>query len=57
MVMPERLPSSLPSSPEGPASAASDPKVAVSAIKGEKALIELAQDFDVHLSPDRACLQ
>jgi transposase len=26
-------------------------KVAVAAIKGEKTLIELAQDFDVHLLP------
>ena len=29
-------------------------KVAVAAIKGEKTLIELAQDFDVHPEPDQA---
>ena len=31
-------------------------KVAVAAIKGEKTLIELAQDFDVHLLPAK-CLR
>lgn len=31
-------------------------KVAVAAIKGEKTLIELAQDFDVHLLPAGVCL-
>ena len=30
-------------------------KVAVAAIKGEKTLIELAQDFDVHLLPAGVC--
>ena len=32
-------------------------KVAVAAIKGEKTLIELAQDFDVRLLPAGVCLQ
>ena len=32
-------------------------KVAVAAIKGEKTLIELAQDFDVHLLPAGVCTQ
>ena len=31
-------------------------KVAVAAIKGEKTLIELAQDFDVHLLPAVVCV-
>jgi hypothetical protein len=31
-------------------------KMAVAAIKGEDTLIELAQDIDAQLSPDRACL-
>ena len=32
-------------------------KVAVAAIKGEKTLIELAQDFDLHLLPAGVCAQ
>jgi len=32
-------------------------KVAVGAIEGEKTLIELAQDFDVHLLPASDCMQ
>ena len=32
-------------------------KVAVAAMKGEKASIELAQDFDVHLLPAGVCGQ
>ena len=32
-------------------------KVAVAAIKGERTLIELAQDFDVHLLPAGFCEQ
>jgi len=32
-------------------------KVAVAAIKGEKTLIDLAQDFDVHLLPADVCGQ
>jgi transposase len=32
-------------------------KVAVAAIKGEKTLIELTQEFDVHLLPAGVCGQ
>ncbi|MFT6445510.1 MAG: transposase [Sulfitobacter pontiacus] len=32
-------------------------KVAVVAIKGERTLIELAQDFDIHLVPAGVCKQ
>lgn len=32
-------------------------KVAVAAIKSERTLIELVQDFDVHLSPADVCMQ
>ena len=34
-----------------------DDRVAVAAIKGERTLIELAQDFDVHLLPAGVCGQ